>query len=169
MKKDSGRTVSEDRIRRGFLETPIGLLQVSESRGAIIDVRFAGGRGPLAPGSSPELKKCLRQLREYFSGQRKSFNLNLAPNGTDFEKRVWAEVLKVRFGETSSYGAIASTLGREDAARAVGGANGKNPIVVIIPCHRVLGSGGGLVGYGGGLWRKKWLLGHEQPSLKLKN
>lgn len=169
MKKDAGKTVSEDRIRRGFLETPIGLLQVSESRGGIIDVRFAGGRRPVVSDSSPKLEKCLRQLREYFAGQRKSFDLNLEPNGTDFEKQVWSEVLKVPFGETSSYGAIASTLGREGAARAVGGANGKNPIVVIIPCHRVLGSGGGLVGYGGGLWRKKWLLGHEQPSLKLKN
>jgi len=169
MKKGAGKTMSEDRIRRGFLETPIGLLQVSESRGAIIDVRFAGGRLRVVSNSSPELEKCLGQLREYFAGQRKSFHLNLEPNGTDFEKQVWSEVLKVPFGETSSYGAIASTLGREGAARAVGGANGKNPIVVIIPCHRVLGCGGDLVGYGGGLWRKKWLLGHEQPSLKLKN
>ncbi len=163
--------MSQVRTRRGFLETPIGLLQASESQGAIIDVRFAGGRdrGLAASDSSPALEKCLRQLREYFSGKRRVFDLRLEPSGTDFEKRVWAEVLKVPFGETSSYGAIASTLGREGAARAVGGANGKNPIVVIIPCHRVLGSGGGLVGYGGGLWRKKWLLGHEQPSLKLKN
>lgn len=95
--------------------------------------------------------------------------MKLEPEGTLFQKRVWAEVLNVPFGETETYGAIAATLGMKNGARAVGGANGSNPIVVIIPCHRILGGGGGLVGYGGGLWRKKWLLAHEQPSLTLKN
>ena len=110
------------------------------------------------------LKECIKQLDEYFKGKRKVFNLNLDIKGTDFQKKVWNELLKIPFGKTHAYIDIAKKLGDKNALRAVGNANGKNPISIIIPCHRVIGSNGELVGYGGGLWRKKWLLEFENKD-----
>jgi len=152
--------LTEDK-RRAFLETPIGLLEIGESGGAIVEVCFGDGSTPAASESSPGLGEALRQLREYFAGRRRTFDLKLDPRGTAFQKRVWDELLKISFGRTKSYGKIAASLGLSRAVRAVGAANGKNPISIIIPCHRVVGRTGGLVGYGGGLWRKQWLLRHE--------
>jgi len=102
-----------------------------------------------------------RQIDAYFAGHCFDFNLPLAPSGSDFEQKVWAELLKVPLGETCSYGDIAKNVGGMETVRAVGKANGANPIVIIIPCHRCIGSDGSLTGYGGGLWRKKLLLRHE--------
>ncbi len=154
--------------RTACLRTPIGILAVSEAGGAIVQADFFDGSSPAETELSPELGTCLRQLREYFEGQRREFEVKLAPEGTDFQKRVWAELLKVPYGATTNYGRIAESIGRPGAARAVGAANGRNPVSIIIPCHRVLGAGGELVGYGGGLWRKEWLLRHEaQGSLRL--
>jgi methylated-DNA-[protein]-cysteine S-methyltransferase len=152
--------LTEDK-RRAFFETPIGLLEIGETGGAIVEVCFRDGSPFAASESSPALGEALRQLREYFAGRRRTFDLKLDPRGTAFQKRVWDELLKIPFGRTSSYGKIAASLGRNRAGRAVGAANGKNPISIIIPCHRVVGRTGGLVGYGGGLWRKQWLLRHE--------
>ena len=104
------------------------------------------------------------QLEEYFNGQRKTFSVRLNPLGTDFQKRVWDELLNIPFGKRTSYMKQTLQLGDEKAIRAVASANGKNPIWIIIPCHRVVGSDGSLTGYAGGLWRKKWLLEHESPS-----
>lgn len=101
------------------------------------------------------------QLAQYFAGERSSFDLDLQPTGTDFQQAVWAALREIPFGETRSYGQIAAAVGRPKAARAVGSANNRNPIAVIVPCHRVIGSGGALVGYAGGLERKTWLLAHE--------
>ena len=110
------------------------------------------------------LELAAAQLREYFAGKRRTFDLPLAPRGTAFQERVWRALLAIPFGETCSYGDIARAIGRPSASRAVGAANGKNPIAIIIPCHRVIGTSGALVGYGGGLPTKRWLLEHEYTS-----
>jgi len=109
-----------------------------------------------------------RQLEEYFAGERTRFDLALAPHGTPFQQRVWKALLAVGFGRTASYGEIARAIGRPEASRAVGAANGKNPIAIIVPCHRIIGASGALVGYAGGLPRKKWLLAHESTQLPLR-
>ena len=108
------------------------------------------------------LKTCLKQIDEYFSGKRKEFLLKLDPQGTNFQKLVWQQLEKIPYGAVVSYGEIASVIGKPKACRAVGSANGRNPIAIIIPCHRVIGSDGRLTGYGGGLWRKEWLIEHER-------
>jgi methylated-DNA-[protein]-cysteine S-methyltransferase len=115
------------------------------------------------------LREAVAQLDEYFRGRRKEFTLELQLSGTEFQKQVWRELLKIPYGRTVSYGVLAAALGKPGSARAVGGANHRNPVSIVIPCHRVIGADGQLVGYGGGLWRKKWLLAHEKkPSQKLE-
>ena len=109
------------------------------------------------------LKDCITQLEEYFTGTRTEFDLKLNPQGTVFQQRVWNELLNIPFNKTRSYLEQSKALGDVKAIRAVASANGKNPIAIIIPCHRVIGSDGSLTGYAGGLWRKKWLLDHENP------
>jgi methylated-DNA-[protein]-cysteine S-methyltransferase len=113
----------------------------------------------------PVLVETQRQLTEYFAGKRKRFDLKLDFVGTDFQKSVWAELLKIPFGETRTYGQIAKQLGNENATRAVGAANGRNPIPIVAPCHRVIGASGSLVGFGGGLERKARLLDLERGEL----
>ena len=108
-----------------------------------------------------ELKNAVLQLEEYFSGKRTEFQLKLNPEGTDFQKKVWKELQKIPHGKTLSYLELSKKLGDAKAIRAVASANGKNPLWVVVPCHRVIGSDGSLTGYAGGLWRKKWLLEHE--------
>lgn len=109
----------------------------------------------------PIIEQCFHQVNEYFAGERTQFNLPLAPDGTDFQKKVWQHLTKISFGETWSYGQLANSIGNKKASRAVGAANGKNPISIIIPCHRVIGANGSLTGYAGGLAVKEWLLKHE--------
>jgi methylated-DNA-[protein]-cysteine S-methyltransferase len=104
------------------------------------------------------------QLTEYFAHQRQSFDLPLDPQGTDFQKQVWRLLLQIPFGKTLTYGALAKIIGKPDASRAVGAANGRNPISIVVPCHRVIALGGQLTGYAGGLERKQWLLQHEQTA-----
>ena len=112
--------------------------------------------------SNKHLEKLKKQLEEYFSGKRKSFELKLSPDGTEFQKKVWDELLKVQFGKTRTYKEQSLALNNLKAIRAVASANGANPIAIIIPCHRIIGSDGSLTGYAGGMWRKKWLLEFEQ-------
>lgn len=106
----------------------------------------------------------INQLGEYFAGERDEFDLPLEPEGTEFQRAVWKALAEIPYGETRSYGQIAAVVGRPKAARAVGMANNRNPIAVIVPCHRVIGAGGALVGYAGGLERKTWLLDHEREA-----
>jgi methylated-DNA-[protein]-cysteine S-methyltransferase len=115
----------------------------------------------------PVLCETIRQLREYFSGQRRRFDLPLDFRGTDFQRQVWSSLLSIPFGETRSYLEVARSLGNPAAVRAVGAANGRNPISIIAPCHRVIGTGGDLTGFGGGLEAKAWLLAHESPQRDL--
>lgn len=110
------------------------------------------------------LEAAKRELLEYLEGRRREFDLPLKPEGTEFQKRVWKALLTIPYGETRSYGQIAAQIGNPKACRAVGMANHKNPLPIVIPCHRVIGSGGSLVGYGGGLDRKVWLLKLETPN-----
>ena len=109
------------------------------------------------------LEDAAYQLQEYFEGKRQNFTLELNPQGTDFQKRVWQALLEIPYGKTVSYLELSKTLGDVKAIRAVAAANGKNPLWIVVPCHRVIGSDGSLTGYAGGLHRKKWLLEHESP------
>jgi methylated-DNA-[protein]-cysteine S-methyltransferase len=140
------------------VHTPIGRLLLSRNAHGLSDVRFAG-----EPSSSndPLLVEAADQLRAYFAGELREFDLPLAPRGTEFQRRVWDAVSAVPFGATSSYAEIASAIGTPSACRAVGAANGRNPLPVIVPCHRIVGSTGALTGYGGGLARKRALLDLE--------
>jgi methylated-DNA-[protein]-cysteine S-methyltransferase len=109
------------------------------------------------------LQECVKQFKEYFKGERASFNLTVNPKATKFQIKVWQSLLDIPYGKTRSYLEQSKALGDVKAIRAVASANGKNPIWIIIPCHRVIGSDGSLTGYAGGIWRKKWLLAHENP------
>jgi len=117
---------------------------------------------------SPVIAQCAHELDEYFNGTRKIFDVPLMPRGTPFREKVWAELELIQFGNTISYAELAGRVGNPKASRAVGSANGKNPIWLIIPCHRVITSDGSLGGYAGGLWRKEWLLEHEGVILRKK-
>jgi methylated-DNA-[protein]-cysteine S-methyltransferase len=112
------------------------------------------------------LARTAKQLREYFAGTRTTFDVPLGPEGTEFQRGVWKTLEAIPYGETWSYGDVARRIGQPSASRAVGAANGRNPIAIIVPCHRVIGSSGALTGYGGGMPTKKWLLGHEQKHAR---
>jgi len=150
-----------DNIFKTTVETPIGYLELTTNHDYLLSVTFTDNY--LQPsGYQPNiLMETVKQIGEYFRGIRKVFNLKLQPAGTDFQIKVWEQVMKVPFGETVSYLEIAKQTGSKNNTRAVGMANGKNPIPIIIPCHRIIGLNGKLTGYAGGLDRKKWLLNHE--------
>lgn len=141
------------------LQSPIGPLKLTEENGKLTGLSF-GAADQETP--TPFLRQCARELAEYFGGSRTEFTLPLSPAGTDFQKRVWKELNRIPYGETKTYGEIAAAIGSPKAARAVGMACNRNPIAVIVPCHRVVGSGGSLVGYAGGLSIKEQLLSLEQ-------
>ncbi len=150
-------------------ESPIGdLLLVANERG-LSQISFEGRGSPEADWREDEksLGEVTRQLRAYFAGELEKFELELAPEGTQFQQRVWSDLLKIPYGETISYGELARRIGNPNASRAVGLANGSNPIPIIIPCHRVIGSNGKLTGYGGGLPIKEKLLALEKRQLRL--
>ncbi|MCA9965909.1 MAG: methylated-DNA--[protein]-cysteine S-methyltransferase [Anaerolineales bacterium] len=147
-----------------YYDSPIGLIEVGGTETAVSTLYFVEQRHPEAT-STPYLDEAIRQLAQYFAQTRREFDLNLAPKGTDFQQTVWQQLLTVPYGRTVSYMDIANALDKPKAVRAVGAANGQNPISVIIPCHRIIGSNGKLIGYGGGLWRKEWLLRHEGSLL----
>ena len=145
-------------------KTPIGTAKIVGDENGICAVSVVDDIIETSIEIPECLQNCVLQLDEYFKGTRKEFNLKLNPKGTDFQKRVWNELLLVPYGKTRSYLEQSKQLGDVKAIRAVASANGKNPIWIIIPCHRIIGSDGSLTGYAGGLWRKKWLLEHENPS-----
>ncbi len=142
------------------LESPIGpLTAVVDGDGRLVQLTF----GEATP--SGDCAAVHEQLREYFSGKRQTFDVPLALRGTEFQLAVWNELRRVPYGDTITYAELAQRIGRPSAIRAVGAANGANPIPVIVPCHRVIGSNGTLTGYGGGIERKQWLLAHEGRRL----
>ena len=139
----------------------IGPFEVVGNQKGILTIKF--NKEPLKTDRNLPacMKDCLGQMDEYFKGRRKKFSVTLVLKGTDFQKAVWRQLQKIPFGRTASYGDVARAINRPKAFRAVGNANNKNPIPLIIPCHRVIGSNGKMVGFGGGIWRKEWLLDHE--------
>jgi methylated-DNA-[protein]-cysteine S-methyltransferase len=156
-----------------IIETPIGPLHAAfDDAGRLTELGFAGS-GRQACGDlrvdetrhKPEARSLVTQLRDYFAGTRETFEIALAPRGTEFQLAVWYELLNVPYGHTITYAELARRIGKPSAVRAVGAANGANPIPVIVPCHRVIGSNGTLTGYGGGIERKQWLLALEGRRL----
>lgn len=147
-----------------MIETIIGKVLITEENGAITDVSFYKGEiiEKFSQEETPLLKKASEQLEDYFNGRLTKFSLPLAPIGTEFQQQVWSALQDIPYGETASYGEIAKTIGNPKAARAVGMANNRNPIAIFIPCHRVIGANGKLVGYGGGIEIKEALLELEK-------
>lgn len=146
-------------------KSPIGMICIEEQEGAITGIYFDREciiENKMEDVENPVLGEAHRQLSEYFLKQRKEFDLPLAPQGTEFQKRVWQALRMIPYGETRSYGEIAKQIGSPKASRAVGGANNKNHIMIVIPCHRVIGANGALVGFGGGLDVKEYLLQLEK-------
>ena len=148
----------------GYYQSPLGLIQIETSEEALTAVKFLPDEEvseTADTGSSGLVNETITQLAEYFDNKRRQFDLPLGFEGTDFQQSVWKELTRIPFGQTMSYARLADLLGSKKLVRAVGNANGRNPIAIIVPCHRVIGNSGDLVGYAGGLWRKQWLLEHE--------
>ena len=145
------------------IPTPIGIAKIIGDDSGISSVTVLNSEEKVTDIIPDELEDCVIQLREYFEGLRTQFDLNLNPEGTDFQKQVWKLLEQIPYGKTISYLDLSKQLGDVKAIRAVANANGKNPLWIIIPCHRVIGSDGSLTGYAGGLHRKQWLLEHESP------
>ena len=178
--KGSGIEVEDTSMRYAWYESPIGWLLVARDEIAVRHVTIPdrdpsqpdaprrGAAKPVEPGpdwtrDEAGLAREIAELEAYFAGELREFEMAVEPEGTAFRRKVWAELARIPYGETWSYGELARrAVGRPGAARAVGAANGANPVAIVLPCHRVIGAGGGLVGYGGGLNRKAMLLAHER-------
>lgn len=143
-----------------YIDTPIGLIKLVASNVGVREITFCESKSHAIQGNEVT-DNCKQQLHEYFNGNRKTFDLPLDPQGSAFQKSVWLCLSKIPHGQLLSYGDIANMIANPNASQAVGGANGKNPISIIVPCHRVIGENGRLTGYAGGLERKLWLLQHE--------
>lgn len=151
---------------RTRLKTPLGIIEICGDEKGISGLSTIEGES-LTEEIIPEvLAPAVTQLQQYFEGKLTNFDLKLNPAGTEFQKKVWNELCKIPYGETLSYFQLSRKMGDTKAIRAVAAANGKNPLWIIVPCHRVIGSNGSLTGYAGGLWRKKWLLDHEKPPIQ---
>lgn len=146
-------------VHYGVLETPIGPLWVGATDNAVVEVEFFDDPRPVS--ETPLVQRALAQLRDYFTGERREFDLPLGASGTAFQQQVWRALCTIPYGRTASYRHIADAIGNPKAVRAVGAANGRNPLAIVVPCHRIIGADGSLTGYAGGLERKQWLLAHE--------
>jgi len=147
---------------KAYYSSAIGVIEIRGSTSGIVSVDFVAEPVESALGTPAFFRPWIKQFHEYFQGKRNAFSLPLQVQGTEFEKKVWGALQEIPYGTTQSYGDIARKIGHEKAFRAVGNANNKNRIAIIIPCHRVIGSDGSLTGYASGLWRKEWLLDHEK-------
>jgi len=145
------------------VNTPLGVAQICGNQEGISSVTVLNSNEVISDIIPEELQDCVYQLQEYFQHNRNNFNLKLNPQGTDFQKNIWRLLQAIPFGKTISYLELSKKFGDVKAIRAVANANGKNPLWIIVPCHRVIGSDGSLTGYAGGLHRKQWLLEHESP------
>ena len=146
-----------------YYKSPIGLIKIGGTEHVINQLTFVDSQDQIEEASSnvPLFHQAVEQMIEYFNGKRRTFELPVYQHGTTFQEKVWSELLNIRFGKTISYMDLAKKLGDPKSIRAAATTNGKNNICIVIPCHRVIGSNNNLVGYSGGLWRKKWLLAHE--------
>ena len=171
-----GRARGDAHLTGRWLETPLGPMLAVVSDTGLVMLEFVDRRAletelaeirrvfssAIVPGDHPQLDRVSEQLDGYFAGNRAHFDLPVDPRGSDFERRVWCALQQIPYGETTSYSAIAAQIGSPSSTRAIGRANGRNKIAIVIPCHRVIRSDGSLCGYGGGLWRKEWLISHER-------
>jgi methylated-DNA-[protein]-cysteine S-methyltransferase len=146
-----------------YYKTPIGTARIVGDDEGISSITVIDGEQEGSQKIPVCLQECVQQLEEYFDKKRTLFNLKLNPQGTEFQKKVWDHLQQITYGDTRSYLEQSKILGDVKAIRAVASANGKNPLWIVVPCHRVVGSNGSLTGYSGGLWRKRWLLEHENP------
>jgi methylated-DNA-[protein]-cysteine S-methyltransferase len=157
----------EQVVKSTVYKSPIGNVLIKANEKGVTELAFTeDSASPSRSSGNCHLDACAVQLDEYFNGGRSSFDVPLDLRGTPFQMSVWRALLLIPYGVTWSYGRLAAQVGRPKASRAVGGANHNNPVSIIVPCHRVIGSDGKLTGYGGGLWRKEWLLGHESGALR---
>ncbi len=159
-----------DRLTRTLMDSPVGELQIITSEHGVVAILWPGDERwtyETEDGSSPIAEAASAELAEFFEGDRTDFSMPLDLRGTEFQRMVWHSLTEIPFGETVSYAEQANRLGRPTAVRAVASANGKNPVSIVVPCHRVIGSNGKLTGYAGGLDAKQWLLQHESSSDRL--
>jgi methylated-DNA-[protein]-cysteine S-methyltransferase len=149
-------------METAFINTPLGTAKIKGDENGVSVISILQ-EGEISKEIPLELKEAVSQLNDYFEGNRTQFTFEMNPKGTDFQRKVWKALLKIPYGKTISYLDLSKQLGDVKAIRAVASANGKNPLWIVIPCHRVIGTDGSLTGYAGGLWRKKWLIDHENP------
>ncbi len=162
-------------MKTAYIKTPLGTAKITGDKEGIASISIleeGDSRAKLEQAAQittkipKELKRAVIQLQEYFEGKRTQFDFKLQPQGTEFQQKVWQALLEIPFGKTCSYMDLSKKLGDVKAIRAVASANGKNPLWIVVPCHRIIGTNGSLTGYAGGLWRKKWLLEHECPTIQ---
>ncbi len=150
-------------METAFIKTPLGIAKIVGNEEGISEISVSN-EGIISSIIPIVLQEAVSQLNDYFDGKRGNFTFKLNPSGTEFQQKVWNGLLEIPFGKTMSYLELSKKLGDVKAIRAVASANGKNPLWIVVPCHRVIGTDGSLTGYAGGLWRKKWLLEHENPT-----
>ena len=155
-------------MKQAIINTPLGNIRISGDENGIAEIFVLKDSTTISEIVPDILEPPVVQLQKYFNGSLKTFHLKLNPQGTYFQKKVWKALLEIPYGTTTSYLSLSKKLGAPKAVRAVAAANGKNPLWIVIPCHRVIGSDGSLTGYAGGLWRKKWLLELETPTSQQK-
>ena len=146
-----------------YIKTPLGIAKIEGDENGVSSISVLD-EGTISIAIPSAFQEAVKQLNEYFEGNRTDFDFKLNPKGTEFQQRVWRGLLQIPYGKTRTYLEQSKILGDVKAIRAVASANGKNPLWIVVPCHRVIGSDGSLTGYAGGLWRKKWLLEHENPT-----
>ena len=150
-------------METAYIKTPLGITKILGDENGI-SVISVSDEGEISDTIPVVLQETVSQLNDYFEGKRTAFTFKMNPSGTEFQRKVWQDLLEIPFGKTMSYLELSKKLGDVKAIRAVASANGNNPLWIVVPCHRVIGTDGSLTGYAGGLWRKKWLLEHENPS-----
>lgn len=151
-------------MQTAYIKSPLGITEIIGDENGIAVISVLDSEKEISPEIPDVLKEAIAELQDYFTGKRNDFTFKLNPKGTEFQQKVWQELLSIPFGKTMSYLELSKKIGDVKAIRAVASANGKNPLWIVVPCHRVIGTDGSLTGYAGGLWRKKWLLEHENPS-----
>lgn len=150
-------------METAYIKTPLGIAKIVGDENGVLAISVSD-EGEITTEIPIALQKAVMQLHEYFDKKRTEFTFSLNPKGTEFQQKVWKSLIEIPFGKTKTYLEQSKMLGDVKAIRAVASANGKNPLWIVVPCHRVIGTDGSLTGYAGGLWRKKWLLEHENPS-----
>lgn len=151
-------------METAYIKSPLGITEIIGDENGISSISVLDSEKDVSSKIPDVLKEAVAELQDYFEGNRNDFTFKLNPKGTEFQQKVWQELRNIPFGKTMSYLELSKKLGDVKAIRAVAAANGKNPLWIVVPCHRVIGTDGSLTGYAGGLWRKKWLLEHENPS-----